>query len=144
MRVEQPIVGQVSWPDAAWTFTPLGYRPISDDGTIVPTYAPGLPLIMALAQAVFGRGAAFVVVPVLASLALAFTYMLGTAATGSRTVGAFAALLLLASPVFLAHAMMPMTDVPVAAGWALACALCAEPSLAARAAGRAPRRVSAF
>ena len=122
VRVEQAIVGQVSWPDAAWTFTPLGYRPISDDGTIVPTYAPGLPLIMALAQAVFGRGAAFVVVPVLASLALAFTYLLGKTATWSRTVGAFAALLLLASPVFLAHTMMPMTDVPVAAGWALACA----------------------
>ena len=33
----------------------------------------------------------------------------------------FAALLLLSSPVFLAQLMLPMTDVPVAAGWALVC-----------------------
>jgi 4-amino-4-deoxy-L-arabinose transferase-like glycosyltransferase len=123
LRIEQAIVRQVSWPEAAWTFTPLGYKPISDAGTIVPTYAPGLPLIMAAVQVLFGRDAALIVVPVFASLALAFTYALGTCVTGSRAVGGFAALLLLASPMFLAHAMTPMTDVPVAAGWALVCVL---------------------
>jgi len=123
LRVEQPIVGDVSWPDAAWTFTPLGYRPISADVTIVPTYPSGLPMIMAVFQRILGADGPFFVVPVMAAIALYATYLLGRVATGSRTTGALAALLLLASPVFMAHAMVPMTDVPVAACWASVCAL---------------------
>ena len=123
LRVEQPIVAQMRWPDVAWTFTPLGYRPISADGTIVPTYPPGLPMLMAVFQAVFGADGPFFVVPALAAVALYATYVLGREAAGNPSVGALASLLLLASPVFLAHTMVPMTDVPVAAGWALVCAL---------------------
>lgn len=123
LLIEQPIVQQVSWPDAAWTFTPLGYRPVAALGTIAPTYPPGLPMMMAAFQGLFGRTAVFFVVPLLASVALVATYMLGMAATRSQSVSALAALLLLASPVFLAHAMVPMTDVPATAGWALACML---------------------
>jgi hypothetical protein len=129
LRIEQPIVQQVSWPFAAWTFTPLGYRPVSDAGVIVPTYPPGLPMVMALFAAVFGQRGPFVVVPVLASVALACTYLLGKIATGSSNVGAFAALLLLGSAPFLGHTLVPMTDVPVTAGWAAVCVLAlAEPS----------------
>jgi hypothetical protein len=139
LRIEQSIVQQVSWPFAAWTFTPLGYRPVSD-AVIVPTYPPGLPMLMALFSAVFGQRGPFLVVPVLASVALACTYVLGKIATGSTKVGAFAALLLLASPPFLGHAMVPMTDVPVTAGWAVVCVLAlaapsARPLLAGLAAG---------
>ena len=61
--------------------------------------------------------------PVLAALTLWFTYLLGREATGSRTVAALAALLLLASPVFLTHVMVPMSDVPAAAGWTLVAVL---------------------
>ena len=43
--------------------------------------------------------------------------------TGSRTVGALAALLMLASPVFLTHLLVPMSDVPAAAGWTLVAVL---------------------
>jgi hypothetical protein len=123
LHIEQPIVEQVSWPFAAWTFTPLGYRPVSDAGVTVPTYPPGLPLLMALFSLMFGSRGPFFVVPLLASVALACTYALGKMATGSANVGGLAALLVLASPVFLGHAMLPMTDVPVTAGWALACVL---------------------
>ena len=123
VSIEQPIVQQVSWPNAAWTFTPLGYRPVSDLGTIAPTYPPGLPLLMAAFKTAFGPQGVFFVVPLLAAVALGATYALGVAATRSRSVGALAALLLLASPVFLWHSMVPMTDVPVTAGWALACML---------------------
>lgn len=123
LRVEQPIVQEVSWPDAAWTFTPLGYRPVSESGDIAPTYAPGLPMLMAVFQAVGGRTAAFVVVPVTGGIALLATFLLGRAATQSSPVGALATLLLLVSPAFLAHTFVPMSDVPVTAAWALACVL---------------------
>lgn len=122
-RVEQPWVQDFSWPDREWVFSPLGYRPFSADGTIVPTYAPGLPMMMAAFLAVLGATGPFYVVPVLAAFTLWFTYLLGKEATGSRTAAALAALLLLASPAFLTHVMVPMSDVPAAAGWTLACVL---------------------
>ena len=47
-RVEQPWVQDFSWPNREWVFSPLGYRPFSPDGTIVPTYPAGLPMLMAV------------------------------------------------------------------------------------------------
>ena len=69
-------------------------------------------MLMAVFLGVFGENGPFYVVPVLGACTLWFTYLLGREATGSRTVGALAALLLLASPVFLTHLMVPMSDVP--------------------------------
>lgn len=74
LRIDQPIVRQMSWPDREWAFAPLGYRPLSADGTLVPTYAPGLPILMAAFLRVFGPNGPFLVVPVMGSLALWFTY----------------------------------------------------------------------
>ena len=54
-RVEQPWVQDFSWPNREWVFSPLGYRPLSPDGTIVPTYPAGLPIAMAVFLAVFGE-----------------------------------------------------------------------------------------
>jgi hypothetical protein len=119
LRIEQPWVQQFSWPEREVTFAPLGYRPISPNGTIVPTYASGLPILMAVFQGLLGANGPFYVVPVLGTLGLWFTYLLGREVSGSRPVGALAALLLLTSPVFLAHLLLPMSDVPVAAGWTL-------------------------
>jgi len=119
----QPLVQKFSWPGREWAFAPLGYRPRSTSGDIVPTYPAGLPMVMAVFLAIFGVDGPFFVVPVLASLALWATYALGREATGSRTAGAGAALMLLTAPVFLAHAMLPMTDVPVTAGWTAVCLL---------------------
>jgi len=122
-RVEQPWVQDFSWPNREWVFSPLGYRPFSPDGTLVPTYPPGLPMLMAASFAVFGDNGAFYVVPAFAALLLWLTYELGKDATGSRTVGALAACLLLASPVFLTHLLVPMSDIPGAAGWTLVAVL---------------------
>jgi hypothetical protein len=119
LKVEQPWVEQLGWQHRDWAFTPLGYRPFSPDGTIVPTYPPGLPIVMAACLAVFGENGPFFVVPVFAALLLWLTYVLGRDVTGSKGAGALAALLLLASPVFLNHIMVPMSDVPAAAGWTL-------------------------
>lgn len=117
-RVEQPFVQDFSWPNREWAFSPLGYRPFSPDGTIVPTYPSGLPMLMAVFS-VFGDSGPFYVVPVLGALMLGLTYVLGRDATGSRTVGALATVLLLGSPVFLTHLLVPMSDIPAAAGWTL-------------------------
>jgi len=117
-RVEQPFVQDFSWPNREWVFSPLGYRPFSPDGTIVPTYPSGLPMLMAVFS-VFGESGPFYVVPVLGALMLWLTYVLGRDATGSRTVGALATVLLVGSPVFLTHLLVPMSDIPAAAGWTL-------------------------
>ena len=122
-RVEQPWVQDFSWPNREWVFSPLGYRPFSPDGTIVPTYPAGLPMLMAAFLAVMGDTGPFYVVPVLGAFTLLVTYLLGKEATGSGTVAGLASILLLASPVFLTHVMVPMSDVPAAAGWTLAALL---------------------
>ena len=122
-RVEQPWVQDFSWTNREWVFSPLGYRPFSPDGTIVPTYPAGLPMVMAVFLAVLGENGPFYVVPVLAAFTLWFTYLLGKETTGSKAVAALAALMLAASPVFLTHVMVPMSDVPAAAGWTLVAVL---------------------
>jgi hypothetical protein len=123
LRLEQPWVAELPWANREWMFAPLGYRPASPDGTIVPTYPAGLPIVMALFLAVSGQNGPFFVVPVFGAITLGLTYLLGKEATGSRGVGALATLLLLASPVFLSHILVPMSDVPAATGWALVCLL---------------------
>src|SRR5215213_2153783 len=80
-RIEQPWVQDFAWKNREWVFSPLGYRPLSPDGTIVPTYPAGLPLLMAAFLAVFGANGPFYVVPVLAALMVSLTYMLGPEAT---------------------------------------------------------------
>jgi hypothetical protein len=118
-RVSQPWVQALSWPSRELSTAPLGYQPISHDGTIVPTTAPGLPLLMAGFEWIFGANGPFIVVPALGALAVWFTYLLGRDVTRSPLVGMTAASLLVASPVFLSYLLQPMTDVPVAAGWTL-------------------------
>ena len=136
LRIAQPWVQQMSWPQREWTFAPLGYRPLSNDGTIVPTYAPGLPMLMAAFERIFGDTGPFLPVPVLGALAIWFTYLLGREATASKSVGLVAGALLLTSPIFLAYTMQPMTDAPMAALWTLVCLLAIrEPRPRALAAG---------
>jgi hypothetical protein len=115
----EPLASTIPWPQPEWSLSPLGYRPGLDPGTIVPTYAPGLPLTMALAAAIAGPGAVFVVVPLLGAAAVWLAYLLGRRYAGSAS-GAAGALLLAASPAFLYQVVQPMSDVPVTAWWLLA------------------------
>jgi len=119
LRVEQPFVAKVSWPAADWAFAPMGYRPAVDGHAIVPSYSPGLPLLMALAERVAGDCGPYYVVPVLGGLCVWCCYLLGRRAA-SAAVGAGAAVLLACSPVFLFHLVVPMSDVPAAALWTAA------------------------
>ena len=97
---------------------PLGYREGRQSRTIVPTYAPGLPLLMA-ASLVFGACGPFLVVPVCAALFVWVTFRLGVKAGGPAT-GLVAAMVLAVSPVVLYQTVWPMSDVPAGAVWTAA------------------------
>jgi len=125
LRVEQPFVATIPWPFADWTFTPIGYRPALTGHAFVPIYAPGLPLLMALFTLIAGSQGPYYVVPVSCALSVWVCYRLGTR-MASPLVGAVAAILLAASPVFLYQSLWPMSDIPVTLFWMLALLLAAD------------------
>ena len=123
--VRQPFARAMVWPNAAETLAPLGYRPYrpAPNGTdIVPLYAPGLPMVMAIFKRLGGPRAVFLVVPLLGGLAIWATYIMGRRLAGPL-VGASAAILLASSPPFLFEIVSPTSDVPATAWWALALGL---------------------
>ena len=122
-----PLAATAPWPDATWTFSPLGYRPGLLPATIVPTYPPGLPLMMAGFIKVFGPFGAFIAVPLLGGLAIVATFFLGRR-IGGATCGLLGAMLLSTSPIFLYQLREPMSDVPVTAWWLVATLLVATPT----------------
>jgi hypothetical protein len=123
--IEQPIAAAVPWPEGDWTFAPLAYRPAPErPGAIVPVYAPGLPVLMAIGTLVIGRCGPYIIVPLLAAWLVWMTFRLGTLIRSPLT-GLASALLLVTSPIFLFMTLNPMSDVPAAAffGAGLAVAL---------------------
>jgi hypothetical protein len=114
LRIEQPFVSVTPWPNADWTFTPLGYRP-AENHTLVPTYAPGLPLLMAGARFV-SACAPYYIVPICGALLVLLSARLGHRLFG-RTTAVAGAVLVAASPVVLIWTLSPMSDVPVAMFW---------------------------
>ena len=112
--VEQPVALEVPWPNADWTFAPLGYRPATHRGAIVPTYPPGLPVLMAAGKSVLGACGPFVIVPILGGLTIWFTYLLGVRVS-SPLAGLAAAALVASSPIFLLMVLTPFSDVPATA-----------------------------
>jgi len=119
LAFDEPLVRRVPWPDAAWTFAPLGFRPGMRQGEIVPTYPPGLPFVMLLASLAGGEAGPFLVAPLLGAVCVIATYLLATR-THSRRAGIVAAALMSTSPVWLFQIVQPMSDVPATALWALA------------------------
>jgi len=123
--VEQPFARNMTWPNAAASLAPLGYRPYrpgAHGGDLVPIYASGLPMMMAGFKRVGGPRAVFYVVPILGGLAVWATYLMGVR-VGGRLVGLAAAVLLATSPPFLFELLSPTSDVPVTAWWAVALVL---------------------
>ncbi len=119
--VSQPIARKVPWPDADWTFTPLGYKPAPAGGAIVPMYAPGLPILMAALSLIQPDGV-FWVVPLAGAALVALSFLLGRA-LGGPAAGLLTAALMATSPAFLFQLMAPMSDVVVAAFWVAALVL---------------------
>jgi hypothetical protein len=126
----EPLAAAAPWPEAAWTFTPLGFKPARRPGSSVPFYPPGLSIVMALALRLGGERAVYLVVPLLAALAVWMTFLLGRRLRDGPT-GVVAALLLAVSPIFLYQAVQPMSDVAVVAWATAAMALACRPALAA-------------
>lgn len=120
LAITQPWVAEVPWPQAEWSFSPLGYRPAEPPGqwAIVPTYSPGLPLLLAAAKLVGGQCALFAVVPLLTGIGVLVTYGIGKHLV-SPWGGVIAAWFVAASPVVIGIAIEPMTDVPVMTAWAI-------------------------
>jgi len=117
LTIEQPFAREMPWPNADWTFSPLGYRPAIGGGAIVPGYPPGLPMLMALAHLAVGNCGPYFVVPALGALTVWLTYQLGRQLS-SPVVGFAGAILLAASPAFLFMLLSaPMSDLAVAAFW---------------------------
>ena len=123
LRVDQRDVLTMPWRDAELSFIPDGYTRGTEPGFIVPTYPPGLPLVMAALRRVTGaRDAVYYVVPLFGALLVWATARLG-ARVQSRELGAAAAVLVATSPTFLYQVMQPASDVPAAAWWTLSLAL---------------------
>jgi hypothetical protein len=110
-----------SWDDAAYSSSPVGWHPTTQTHILAPTYSLGLPLLMAMTSKIAGSEAIFYVVPLLGTMLIAATYLLG-AQLGGPWAGAAAAVLMVSSPTFLALHLRVMSDVPVAAFWTVAVA----------------------
>lgn len=126
----EPLAHDLGWPQPEWTLSSLGYRPGPLPGEIVPTYPPGLPLVMAAFVHAGGELGPFVVVPLLGAIAVLSAFALG-ATLHSRLAGLVAAALLATSPIVLFQIVQPMSDVPAAAWWSLALLLASTPAAAA-------------
>jgi hypothetical protein len=117
-----PIVSELPPDLTDWVAVPLGYVPHRSAGVrgqIVPSYAPGLPLLMAAFRTVGGPEAVYLVVPLLAGLTVCLTFLLGRQ-VHSDASGCFAACWLATSPAYVVAILTPMSDGPVTAFWTAA------------------------
>lgn len=115
-RLPDNLVTLPDWPLEPGATAPLGWRPAIERGWQVPTYAPGLPWLMAPPYAAAGTTGAVLVVIASAGVAVWATGALAGGLAGGLSA-LFAAALIASSPTFLAHAFQPMSDVPVTAAW---------------------------
>jgi hypothetical protein len=122
--IQQPLVPTSPWPFRINTWTPLGFTPAArEPSAIVPLYPPGLPLLMALAQALAGFCGAFLITPICGGATVWLTYSAGRRLFEAPEKALIGALLVALSPNFLYQLMNPMSDMPVTAAWALALVL---------------------
>lgn len=119
LRIDEPLVRLVDWPHKRETLSPLGYRPAADGNGLVPSYPPGLPMLMALGRLAGGERGGYLVVPLMGLLVLAMTAW-AAHEIGGAWAAAFASVLITLSPTFLHQVVQPMSDVPAACLWTLA------------------------
>lgn len=119
----RPVEGLPADAAPAYLYVPLGFRPAA--GGMVPTYSPGLPLMLVPAALLVGWEHAGDVVLLLHSLAaIALTFALGRLC-GLRSAWALAgAVLLAASPLYLFNSLQALSDVPATA-WVAAAVVAA-------------------
>jgi hypothetical protein len=110
------------WPPDAGMSAPLGWNASLERGWQVPTYGPGLPLLMAMPHAMGGPLAACLVVAVSAAIAVIATGSIAVRLAG-RPAAIVAAVTLATCPAFIFQSVQPMSDVPVTAAWMVCWAL---------------------
>lgn len=114
--LRQDFIATIPWPNAAWSFSPLGYRPADFEHTIMPTYAPGTAMLMALAQIIAGPCGPFLIGPLCGGALVLLTYRLGVRVS-DQIVGLIAACCVATSPAVIFMTNWPMSDVPAATFW---------------------------
>lgn len=80
----EPVAALLPFDHAIRAVTPLGYVPAPSGDAIVPRFPPGLPLVMALFVALFGKAGAFYVAPTLAIGTTLLVYFLARGISLSR------------------------------------------------------------
>ena len=138
LHLEQPLSAELPWPHPEETLSPLGYLPGEVRHTIVPSYAPGVPILMAAFATVAGQCGPYAVTPVFAALLILSTCVLAYRLTQNRATAAIATVLTAGSPTFLFNLMFPMSDIVAASLWTTSLALLTWPTfLGATVAGAA-------
>ena len=143
-RIHVPMRALAGIPkgDAPYLYSPLGFKPAAD-GTerLVPTYPPGLPLLLVPASLVAGWDHAGDLVLLVHSLAgIALVFALGRVCGLPGPWALAGAAILAASPLYLFTSLQALSDVPATAwataavvaslrsrertGWALAAGAC--------------------
>lgn len=109
-----------------YLYVPLGFKPIRDGSSrMVPTYPPGLPLMLVAVAKVAGwrhSGDAVLILHSLVGVALLYALALDLGLSAPWAL--FAAALLAASPLYLFTSLQALSDVP-ATTWVLAAVLAA-------------------
>ena len=111
----EPLAPIAKWTGGEATLAPLGWRAVGN-GRQVPTYAVGLPLLLAPFHAAGGALAASLVVPLTFFIAIVVIATLADRLAGA-TAAIVAAVWMATSPVALVESMQIMSDVPVTAAW---------------------------
>ena len=115
--IPEPFAAVAPWSSPLEAIAPLGYRTGHPPGTIVPTYSPGLPLIMAAFHTVLGLCGPYFVQPVFAALFVLTTFGLAYRFSRSRFTASLAALFVACSPTHVFNLMTPMSDTVAATLW---------------------------
>lgn len=110
--------------------SPLGRRPGATRGTIVNVYPPGYPLLLAVAQNIAGPLALHLVSPIFLGVLAWCAYVLASQLS-TPWAGVGAAVMIASTPVAVAHALMPMSDVAATALWAIAWVMALRPGIGA-------------
>jgi hypothetical protein len=124
--IERTLPGIPAREASPYLYVPLGFKPSADGSArMVPTYPPGLPLLLVPAARVVGWGQAGNFLLILHSLAgIALTFALGRMCGLPAPWSLLGAAVLAASPLYLYTSLWALSDVPATA-WATAAVVAA-------------------
>jgi hypothetical protein len=122
LHVPQPLTADLPWPHPRESLTPLAYTPALtvENYAAVPTYPPGLPLLLAAVITIAGDCAVYWVPAIFGALTVIAAFLLARRITGEPAAAAITAGLIATSPMLLFISMTPMSDAVAAALWTVA------------------------